>query len=71
MNIKMVYARLPIRHDYNDLTVALDIPDDMAGILEFFVFRRLMPIHLEQGASLANNYFSQANSSLEMYAKNI
>jgi hypothetical protein len=70
-NIKIAYARLPIWHDFSDLSKELDIPEDMAGILEFFVMRRLMPVHLEQWASLANNYFNQATASLEMYAKNI
>lgn len=70
-SIKMVYGRLPIWHDYTNLTQDLDLPDDMLGILEFFIFWRLMPIHLEQGASLANNYFNQATESLKMYAQNI
>jgi len=69
--LKVWYQRLPIWHDYTNLNVDIDIPQHAIGILEFLVLWRIMPIHLEQGAQLANNYFSQAQTSMKEYAQNI
>ena len=69
--LDVVYARFPIWHDYQDLEQELDLPDQLVWALEFYVFWRLMPVFYEQGSSLANNYLSQAEKTIEEYALNI
>lgn len=70
-DIEIWYQRLPIWHDFTDLSQTIDLPREAIGSLEFLILRRIMPIHLEQGATLANNYFEQAKSSMDIYAANI
>ena len=69
--VEIIYARFPKWHDFEHLDEAVDIPDQLIWALEFYVFWRLMPVFYEQGASLANNYLSQAKEHLENYAANI
>ena len=69
--IEITYARFPKWHDFENIDDDVDIPDQLVGALEFYVFWRLMPVFYEQGASLANNYLSQAKEHLENYAANI
>lgn len=69
--IEITYARFPKWHDYENINEDVDIPDQLIWALEFYVFWRLMPVFYEQGASLANNYLSQAKEHLENYAANI
>lgn len=69
--IEITYARFPKWHDFEHLDENVDIPDQLVWALEFYVFWRLMPVFYEQGASLANNYLSQAKEHLENYASNI
>ena len=69
--IEITYARFPKWHDFENIDDDVDIPDQLVGALEFYVFWRLMPVFYEQGASLANNYLSQAKEHLEYYAANI
>jgi hypothetical protein len=69
--IEIWYQRLPIWHDFTNLSQQIDLPREAIGSLEFLILRRIMPIHLEQGATLANNYFEQAKASMDIYAANI
>lgn len=70
--IEVTYARFPKRHDFENVKEEeVDLPDQLIWALEFYVFWRLMPVFYEQGASLANNYLSQAKEHLENYASNI
>ena len=69
--LDVVYSRFPKWHDYLDLEQDLDLPDQLVWALEFYVFWRLMPVFYEQGSSLANNYLSQAEKTIEEYALNI
>lgn len=70
--IEITYARFPKWHDFEHIKEEdVDIPDQLVWALEFYVFWRLMPVFYEQGASLANNYLSQAKEHLENYASNI
>lgn len=69
--LKIWYQRLPNWADYTDLQQTIDLPETAIWVLEFFVLWRIFPIHLEQWAALANNYYQQALESLEIYAKNI
>lgn len=69
--VEIIYARFPKWHDFDHLDEEVDIPDQLIWALEFYVFWRLMPVFYEQGASLANNYLSQAKEHLENYAANI
>lgn len=70
--IEITYARFPKWHDFEKVKEEdVDLPDQLIWALEFYVFWRLMPVFYEQGASLANNYLSQAKEHLENYAANI
>lgn len=69
--VEIIYARFPKWHDFDNLNEEVDVPDQLVWALEFYVFWRLMPVFYEQGASLANNYLSQAKEHLENYAANI
>jgi len=69
--LEIAYARFPKWHDFEHLDEEVDLPNQLIGALEFYVFWRLMPVFYEQGASLANNYLSQAKEHLENYASNI
>ena len=70
--IEVTYARFPKWHDFENVKEEeVDLPDQLIWALEFYVFWRLMPVFYEQGASLANNYLSQAKEHLENYASNI
>ena len=70
-SIDVIYSRFPTWHDYSDLNIDIDLPDQLVWALEFYVFWRIMPVFFEQGTSLANNYLSQAEKSIEEYALNI
>jgi len=69
--LKVWYQRMPEWHDYTNLNVEVDIPIQAIWILEFYILWRIMPVHLEQGAQLANNYFWQAQTMMKEYADNI
>ena len=70
--VEIIYARFPKWHDFDHINEEeVDLPDQLIWALEFYVFWRLMPVFYEQGASLANNYLSQAKETLENYAANI
>ena len=71
-NLEVVYQRMPKRYDDpNNMNVDVDLPIQAIGALDFFTLRLILPIHLENGASLANNYFEQWTKALVNYAKNV
>ena len=47
------------------------MPDQLIFAVTCVASWMLMPIHLEQGATLANNYINQARTFLDEYASTV
>jgi hypothetical protein len=70
-SVTIVYSRMPKWHSIDNKSEQFDCPPEcFIGVL-LLTNWLMFPIHLEQWASLANNYYNQATTFLDQYAKNL
>lgn len=70
--INVIYNRFPKTHTLeNKSSEDIDIPVQLIFAVTTICNWMLMPIHLEQGATLSNNYLSQARNFLDEYATTV
>lgn len=66
--MSIIYSRMPKKHDVANIgTEELDLPDELSIAFVLAVNWLIQPIHLEQWATLANNYYNQLNTLLDEY----
>lgn len=70
-SVRVVYLRGIDILTTDDVSLPVDIPNALLWVVVFYTLWKMMPIYLEQWASLANNFFSQMKEILDEYMFNL
>jgi len=67
----IVYSRWPTVYTINDKNKEIDLPQWLIWALQFLTLWTSMPVYMEQGASLANQYYSMYNEIMNEYMTSV